>query len=229
MKKTQAVSELDLAVKRELVCQALLLSKPAPQSKVLKLRKKWKSESGRFVPDVIPLDDSGQWVLPVKQTSLEAVRPDSVVDNCPALESLDFSELAAPMVLEYSHAHMAMYRCWRRSTALSQDTLGQAQFLKLLDRCGGIIGAGELFPDKVAAQLWLTRIWREAAEGNFGLSLPQFVDLASELGRLLLGGKPMLPASAASAALSQDEDDDNPSKMAGLLEIVSRGLCGSLE
>eukprot|EP00747_Dinoflagellata_sp_TGD_P068004 gnl/TRDRNA2_/TRDRNA2_155526_c0_seq3.p1 gnl/TRDRNA2_/TRDRNA2_155526_c0~~gnl/TRDRNA2_/TRDRNA2_155526_c0_seq3.p1 ORF type:complete len:162 (+),score=29.67 gnl/TRDRNA2_/TRDRNA2_155526_c0_seq3:223-708(+) len=161
---------------------------------------------------MIPLDDAGDWRAPFKASRAEAVRPD-MPSRCPAFERLDLAELAAAEVVEYAEAHLKLYRCWRRCCGPSQDTLGQVQALKLFER-GGLIGS--TFPDRVAAQLWISRVWRSAADGNFGLNLPQFVRFAGRLGRMLAGG-------------AWSEDDDDAGLTAGVIEFVGRGLCGSSE
>ena len=58
--------------------------------------------------------------------------------------------------------------------------------LKLLER-RGFVGPEKLFSERISAQLWLTKVWRVAADGAFGLDLPQFVRLASHLGMMLDG------------------------------------------
>jgi len=213
----KATSELDLEVKRELVCQALLLPKPAPQTKVARLRRQWQEgepRSGQL--DAVPLDDGGAWVAVARPMRAEAVRPDAP-ERCPAMEALDFEALAAAEVAEYAQAHLALYRCWRRSCGASQDTLGQERMLKLIER-GSLIGAGGLFPDKVTAQIWFSRIWRDVAEGAFGLRLHQFVRLVGRLGRMLAEGPAALAADAAA------EDADGSRRIEGVLEFVRRGL-----
>jgi len=208
-------SELDLEIKRELVSQALLLARPAPQCKVIRLRRHWMQEQ-RNPQEVVPLDDGGSWVPGVRPSRLGHTRTDAP-DRCPALEALDFEALAAPEVTEYAQAHLSLYRCWRRSCGGSQDTLGQAQMLKLLER-GNLIGSGggTLWTDKVACQLWLSRIWRTAAEGAFGLNLPQFVTLVGRIGQMLIVG----------GTAADPEDAEDSSHIGGVLEFVRRGLCG---
>lgn len=204
------ISPLDLEIKRELVSQALLLVQPAPMSKVARLRKKWQQkQDGMRDAAELPLDDDGAWALPWKPTACEAVRPDAP-GRSPALEALHFDELVAPDVLEYARAHLSIYRCWSRNCGM-QETLGQAQVLKLLER-GGVVS--DVFQDKVSAQLWLTRIWRSAAVGAFGLSFPRFVCLASRIGKLLIAG-----------CDAPEDEEDAPSHIQGVLEFVRRGLC----
>lgn len=215
--RTVITSELDLEIKRELVSQALLISRPAPQIKVSKMRKIWNQE--QHAPEAVPLDDSGTWLPPQRQSRMEAVRADAP-ERCPALEALDFDVLAASEVCEYAHSHLALWRCWRRNCGTSQDTLGQAQMLKILERSNLVGNAGDaVFPDKVAAQLWLLRVWRKASDGAFGLRLPQFVELIGKLGCMLLSG-----------GLAADEDLSEASehgRIEGVLEFVRRGLCGT--
>jgi len=205
-------SELDLEVKRELVAQALLLSKPASQAKMARLRGQW-ARSNRHSQETIPLDDGGEWVPTTKPPPrFEALRTDAP-EKCPAFQTLDVDELVAPDVMEYAKAHLAAYRCWCKLCGPSQDLLGPASMLKLLER-RGFVGPGAVFHDKVAAQLWLTKEFRESAEGAFGLSLPQFVRTVGHVGKLLLqdgtGGEP--------------EEDEPPSHITCFLESSRRGL-----
>eukprot|EP00928_Gymnodinium_smaydae_P045553 TRINITY_DN30359_c0_g1_i1.p1 TRINITY_DN30359_c0_g1~~TRINITY_DN30359_c0_g1_i1.p1 ORF type:complete len:785 (+),score=170.24 TRINITY_DN30359_c0_g1_i1:301-2655(+) len=213
--KITVTSELDLEVKRELVHQALLVAHPAPQAKALRMRRRWLQElkagpkGGR---GLIPLDDDGEWVLPGRPTRAEAVRPDAPA-RCPALDALDCEVLAAEGVNAYARSHLAAYRCWVRSCGQSQDTLGQVQMLKLLER-GGMIGAGASFPDRVAAQLWLSREWRDVALGAFGVTFPQFVALLSRLGRRLVG-----------SGEAKEEEGEEPSHIESIEAIMATGLC----
>lgn len=179
----QVTSELDLEIKRELISQALMVSRPAPQNKTVRLKKLWEKDPR--VEDLVPLDDNGAWVLPGKQMRACAVRGDAP-DRCPALETLDFEALAAPEVMEYAKAHLALYRCWVRSCGQGKGTLGQAQMLRLMERVS-MVGHGCVFADRIGAQLWVSRMWRDIAPGSFGVNLPQFVTMASKLGRMLNG------------------------------------------
>jgi len=206
-------SELDLEIKRELVCQALVLARPAPQNKTVRLRKQWEPREGR--DHLLPLDDSGEWVLPTRPCSIESARPDAP-ERCPALEALDFAKSAAPEVTEYAEAHLQLYRCWARSCGQEKESLGQLQLLKLVER-GGLVGPGALFQDRVAAQLWVSRVWRDLAEGAYGLNLPKFVHLAGRIGRMLLEG------TQADA----DDGDGGQGLRAGAMEFVGRGLCST--
>jgi len=215
--KKKVVSELDLEIKRELVCQALLLANPAPQSKVARLRQRWLREEQPLL-EIVPLDDTAQCVpFGRKRSPAEAIRPDAAVDKCPALEILDFEALVAPDVTQYARAHLTLYRCWCRNCGQNQDTLGQAQMLRLIER-GGLTAPGSLWPDKVAAQLWLTRVWRGLSEGAFGLNLTQFVVMAGWIGQMLAG--------EIAPHATELELENGPSRISGVLEFVSHGLCG---
>merc|ERR1712107_609937 len=130
-------------------------------------------------------------------------------EACPAFEPVDFQAHTAPLVVEFAQAHLALYRCWLRTCGQSQDTLGQAQMLKLLER-SGLAGAGCLFPDRVVAQLWLSKEMRVLTEGAFGLNLPQFVALASHIGLKLLG--------------AATDDGEGPSLIEGVIAAVNAGL-----
>lgn len=206
-------SPLDLAIKKQLIAQALLLAKPAPQAKVSRLRKQWFSED-QDCAEAIPLDDEGEWV----RTDLPAdARPEVRLDapeRCPCLEELDFEALVIPDVREYARAHFDLYRSWVKSCGPGQSTLGQAQMLKLLER-RGFVGPGLLFGERLAAQLWLTKVWRVAAESAFGLDLGQFVRLASRLGLLLRGED------------EKDGADIDKVAVGGVLEFVRAGGAGA--
>mmetsp|Transcript_57260 Transcript_57260/g.145428 ORF Transcript_57260/g.145428 Transcript_57260/m.145428 type:complete len:991 (+) Transcript_57260:454-3426(+) len=217
--KNCVTSELDLEIKRELVVQALLLTRPAPQNKAARLKKQWKPRTDSAV---IGLNDEGGWALGGKATRAEAVRPDAP-ERCPALEPLDFEDLAAPEVFEYSNAHLQLYRWFVRACGNSRDSLGQAQVQRLLER-NGLVGdqSGALFPDRVTAQLWLSRVWRELAPGNYGLNLPQLVTLAGRIGHMLEDS-----AGAADMASGSDTEEPppKPSHIMGVLAFFRRGLC----
>lgn len=207
-------SELDLEIKRSLVIQALLLAKPASQVKVARLRKLWRQE-GPSSQETLPLDDSGIWVLPTKPSKAEKLCPDAEPETCPAFEVLDLPSLASGEVVEYAEFHLQLYRLWGRACGLSQDSLGQAGLLKLLERAG-LIGSTGLFPDRVSGQLWLARVWRDATDGNFGLSLPQFVLVAGRLGRLLLAG----------CTDPEPSEEDGPSQIQGV-EAFAKQVLGT--
>jgi len=202
-------SELDLEIKRELVTQAMLLARPAPRNKTSRLKKQWEPRSSS---ELIPLSDTGVWMLPGRPLKTEAVRPDAP-DRCPALVALDFASLAAPKVLEYARAHLSLYRWWSKSCGQGKNTLGQEKLMRQLERRGCIGGKEEdsLFPDRVTAQLWLSKKWRDMTDGNYGLNLPQFVELAGKVGRMLEGFDP--------------EDVEAVSHFSGVLQYMGRGLC----
>lgn len=203
-------SELDLEVKRELVTQALLLARPAPQNKTSRMRRMWQGQHARDSKDLVPLDDEGVWSLSTKQTRAEATRPDAP-EKCPAMVALDFEELAAPEVIEYARAHLSLYRFWTRSCGPGKETLGQAQMVRLVER-GGLVGSGGIFADKVTAQLWFARNWRDAAGGAFGLNLPQFVTLVGRLGAMMASGG------------AGEEDPNRQKVIAGVMEFMSRNV-----
>merc|ERR1719498_810672 len=100
---------------------------------------------------------------------------------------LNLDELAAPRCVEYARAHLSLYRWWVRSCRQGKNTLGQEKVLRQLDR-KGFVGSseGSLFHDRVSAQLWLSKMWRDMADG-FGLNIPQFIELAGKIGRMSLG------------------------------------------
>lgn len=206
-------SQLDLEIKRELIAQTLLLAKPAPQGKVSRLRKQWISDD-TDCRDTIPIDDDGAWVrADLPADSRHEVRPDAP-DRCPCLEALDFEDLVIPEISEYSRAHFALFRTWIRSCA-GQSSVGQAQMMKLLER-RNFVGAGLLFAERVAAQLWLTKVWRAAADGAFGLDLPQFVRIASWLGT-------MLRTKAGAEPPEGGPESEKLPKVGGVLEFVRSG------
>jgi len=192
-KKKMITSPLDLEIKKELIAQSLLLARPAPQSKVLKLRSQRSGEAAQDPNelDPLPLDDNGDPVA----SGYPAVRPDAPARS-PAMEPLDFGELAAPDVANYAKAHLTLYRLWVKSCGPGQSTLGQVPLEKLMDR-RGFVGPGRLFPDRIHVQLWLTRKWRDFAAGSFGLDFPQFVQVAGCLG-IMLGNAGAAPATDAA-------------------------------
>eukprot|EP00933_Yihiella_yeosuensis_P042643 TRINITY_DN3728_c0_g1_i11.p1 TRINITY_DN3728_c0_g1~~TRINITY_DN3728_c0_g1_i11.p1 ORF type:complete len:741 (-),score=134.00 TRINITY_DN3728_c0_g1_i11:254-2476(-) len=179
----EEVSELDLLIKRELVAQALLLVRPAPQNKTNRLKRQWVP---RDKGDIVPLNDDGSWALSGKQKRSEAVRDDAP-DRCPGMEPVEFDDAADPEVVEFAKYHLLLYRCWLKHCGSGHQTLSQAQILRLFEK-GLLIGegAGSLFPDRITGQLWISRTWRVLAEGNFGLNFAQFTDLAGRVGDMLL-------------------------------------------
>lgn len=205
-------SELDLQIKRELVCQALLMVRPALPAKATRQRKLWleKNIESRTNAEIIPLNDEGAWIGLAQPSRVETPRPDAP-ERCPALLPLDIEALVESELIEYVAAHLSLYRCWRRSCASSQGTLGQVQFVKLVERAG-LVGTGAVFADRIAVQLWVQKAWREI-DGAYGVNLPQFVSVAGRLGKMLLGD-PI------------DEDGETASHIQGVLEFVRRGLCG---
>lgn len=149
------VSELDLAVKAELISQALLCANPLPHGKALRRRIAWFEEMsagcGRSrltvcptTDEPIPLDDDGN---PIHEgISMAPMRPDQP-RLCPALQELDFTNHAA---YAYVRAHVGAYRIWRHfafnppgSYSLKETTLsrrymgfGRPQFRLLCDAAG---------------------------------------------------------------------------------------------
>lgn len=202
------VSELDLEIKRELVSQTLLLTRPAPRNKTARLRKTWAPRDGK---DYLPLDENGAWTLPDRPARTEQQRPDAP-ERCPAFMQLDFEELATPRCWEYAQAHLLLYRWWVKACGQGKQSMGQEKIMRLFER-KGLVGAGEgtLFRDRVSAQLWLSKIFRDMSDGSFGLNIPQFIELAGKIGRMLLGF---------------DADDvDGISHISGVLAYMSHGLC----
>jgi hypothetical protein len=110
------VSELDLAIKSELISQALLLVNPLRHRLALQGRIAWLEETGgsRRIPmgmtpsvdEAIPLDDDGR---PVESGTNLIPRPDRP-DKCPALCPLDFERQPA---FSYVQNHLQAYRIWR--------------------------------------------------------------------------------------------------------------------
>lgn len=110
------VSELDLAVKAELISQALLVVNPLRHRLALQGRIAWFEENGgsRRLPmgmtvpvdEPIPLDDDGH---PVEGITLDHLRPDRP-DKCPALRPLDFERQPA---FRYVQNQLQAYRIWR--------------------------------------------------------------------------------------------------------------------
>lgn len=203
-------SELDLEIKRELVSQAMLLARPAPRNKCTRLRRLWEPRQPE-VKDFLPLDEDGTWSLPGRPQRSEAARRDAP-EQCPAFMPLDFQELAASKVLDYSQAHLALFRWWAKSCGQGKHSLGQEKVLRLLERKGLVSsGEGSLFHDRVNAQLWLSKMWRDMSDGTFGLNIPQFIELAGKIGRMLAGF---------------DADDvEGFSHISGVLTYMAKGLC----
>lgn len=202
------LSELDLEIKRELISQAFLLVRPAPRNKTARLKRMWAPRDGT---DYLPLDDNGHWILPGGPTRSEAARPDAP-ERCPAFMPLDFQEMAAPACLNYAQAHLSLYRWWVKSCGQGKHSLGQEKILRLLDH-KGLVGNGEgtLFHDRVNAQLWLSKMWRELADGAHGLNIPQFIELAGRIGRMLSG--------------FDADDAEGMSHIGGVLAYIAHGLC----
>jgi len=216
-KKKMVSSPLDLEIKRELIAQTLLLARPAPQSKVFKLRNQWCGEAAPDPQELepLPLDDSGDLVTNGSRAAASdypAVRPDAP-GRCPAMEPLDFGELVAPDVVNYAKAHLALYRLWAKSCGPGQSTLGQVPLEKIIDR-RGFVGSGRPFTDKIHVQLWLTRKWRDFAAGSFGLDFQQFVQVAGCLGSML-GNAGVAPATDAA------EQPDSCMLLRGVLDFVN--------
>jgi len=202
------LSELDLEIKRELISQAMLLVRPAPRNKTARLKRQWVPREGR---DFIPLDDDGNWTLQGGAGRTEQARRDAP-ERCPAFVPLEFEELGAPACLQYAQAHLTLYRWWVKSCGQGKHSLGQEKVLRLLERKGLVgTGAGELFHDRVTAQLWLSKVWRDMSDGTFGLNIPQFIELAGKIGRMLSG--------------FETDDVDGLSHIGGVLAYMAHGLC----
>jgi hypothetical protein len=208
-KSRMVTSPLDLEIKRELVAQALLLVRPAPQNKITRLRRV-------TADDTIPLDDEGAWA---QAETPDETRPEirsDAPERCPALEALDFGTLVVPDVAEFAQAHYALYRVWCRHCAPAQETVGQGQMMKLFER-RNFVGPDRLFPDRIAAQLWLTKLWRIAADGAFGVDFKQFVYVVGRMGCLLLHDDGVPEAVSAEPLCAS---------IRGVLEFVRHGGAG---
>ncbi|CAJ1351123.1 unnamed protein product [Effrenium voratum] len=169
---------LDVAIKKELVAQALLLARPALQSKVQRLRKQWLEETPS-IPDPVPLDDEGAWAKADLAEELQTEVRQDAPSRSPGLVALD---LAAAPAADFAAQHLALYRAFARSCGPSQ-AVGQGQVLKLLER-GGFIGEEAVFKDKIVCQLWLTKIWRLVVENSYGLGFAEFLRVLGLVGDL---------------------------------------------
>lgn len=190
------VSELDLAVKAELISQALLCANPPPHGACLRKRLAWLDALGSFskvhgasppVDEPLPLDDDGELVSGVTATTA-APRPDRP-GRCPALRPLDFD--AHPAAMSYVRTHLRAYRVWRHYAFQPPGSLplrhqsqrrylgfGRHQFRALCEAAGlvgpgGSPGAAEdgpCWPDRATAELFVTRVLRgvsaEEAQGS---------------------------------------------------------------
>jgi len=206
------VSELDLAVKAELISQALLVSNPLRHRSALHGRIAWlevmhvsRSMPGGFSPPVdepIPLDDNGKLVY--DNAALVLPRPDRP-DKCPALQPLDFQRHPA---FAYVMNQLLAYRIWRHfafnppgSTALRE---GQAyrryhgfgrqqfrQFCEATELVARDCDRGQSFsmycwPDRAAAELFWSRCGAE--EGQMALDFPRFLRrIVLPVGEALMG------------------------------------------
>lgn len=150
------VSELDAAVKAELLTQALLVANPLPHRLALQGRISWfeavnAARGGQrcqmhvcpLVDEPIPLDDSGNLVH--ESAALTAPRLDQP-SKCPALQLLDFERHKA---FVHVQNQLLAYRIWRHfafnppgSCALKEGQsrrylgFGRAQFRQLCDAAG---------------------------------------------------------------------------------------------
>lgn len=199
------VSELDVAVKAELLSQALLVANPLPHRLALQGRISWLEGTnavrrapigvGPPIDEPIPLDDSGNLVH--ESASFTAPRPDRP-DKCPALQPLKFESHKA---FGHVQSHLLAYRIWRHfafhpsgSYALKDGQarryLGftRTQFRQLCDAAGLVsqtprrLGnevaylAAPCWPDRAAAELFFSRLGAEEAPGgNATLDFPMFL------------------------------------------------------
>jgi len=154
------VSELDLAVKAELICQALLCVNPLSHGVALRRRIAWleayswstRCHGSVYPPtdEPIPLDDDGDLVFP--SAAPGPPRIDLPSSRCPALCPLEFDSQPA---MAYARTHLEVYRVWRhfsfnppgscplRSSPGSRRYLGfgRAQFRQLCDAAGMVGGS----------------------------------------------------------------------------------------
>eukprot|EP00929_Paragymnodinium_shiwhaense_P073793 TRINITY_DN37698_c0_g1_i1.p1 TRINITY_DN37698_c0_g1~~TRINITY_DN37698_c0_g1_i1.p1 ORF type:complete len:744 (+),score=144.35 TRINITY_DN37698_c0_g1_i1:62-2233(+) len=180
------ISELDLAVKEELICQALLVVDPLPHWAAMRGRAAWLSSAGEVprnrsapvahVDEPIPFGDDGD---PVYEGAVpRPPRPDRP-QRCPALVPLDFESQPAAA---YAYCHLLAYRVWRHyaftpagSCPLKESVpvrryigFGRPQFRRLCDGAGLVAGTGHsselvCWPDRAAADLFFQRAVRDAA------------------------------------------------------------------
>mmetsp|Transcript_103457 Transcript_103457/g.183473 ORF Transcript_103457/g.183473 Transcript_103457/m.183473 type:complete len:705 (+) Transcript_103457:187-2301(+) len=187
------VSELDAAIKSELIVQALLVANPLPHRTALRKRIAWLEEAAKTkalpigmcppVDEPIPLDDDGHLVHASAAPALP--RPDRP-RKCLELAELGFEEYAA---FHYVRLHLQAYRIWRHfsfnppgscplkrgqlSSARRYLGFGRAQFRQLCEAAGfsgpssgsnGRSRASQVcWPDRATAELFFTRITRGLA------------------------------------------------------------------
>jgi len=211
------VSELDLAVKAELISQALLVANPLRHRLALQGRIAWLEDMApcrKIMPGVyplvdepIPFDDDGQ---PVHDGVNHLVsRPDRP-DKCPALRPLQFTPHPA---YTFVQNQLQVYRVWRHfsfnppgSCPLREGQsrrylgFGRTQFRQLCD-VAFLIASGPqrwddedphlvpCWPDKVTAELFWSR--HEALAGNTALDFPRFLRcLVLPVGEALVANAP---------------------------------------
>lgn len=196
------VSELDAAIKSELIVQALLVTNPLPHRTALRKRIAWLEEAAKTkclpigicppVDEPIPLDDDGHLVYPNAAPAYP--RPDRP-RKCLELVRLQFEESPA---FGYVKVHMQAYRIWRHfsfnpsgsiplkrgqlSTTRRYLGFGRAQFRLLCEAAaftgpaGGngrsSSGGHQVWPDRATADLFFTRITRGLAGPTSGEDAP---------------------------------------------------------
>jgi hypothetical protein len=178
------ISELDLAVKEELICQTLLVVDPLPHGVAMRGKAAWMAElpPGRHVssgvcPPVdepLPLGDDG---VPVHENCLLRKPRVDHPSRCPAMAPLEFDCHASAT---YVYAHLLAYRVWRHfaftpsgNLPLKQGQpprkytgLGRAQFRRLCDAVGLVHGAGTAiycWQNRAASDLFFQRALRDGS------------------------------------------------------------------
>lgn len=201
--KRTELSELDVAIKEELILQAMLVTKPLSHAEALRRRNVWLEQephrawmaSKPAVDEPIPLNDERRPVHAGCSLRPLPERPRS----CPALEPLDFDRHTAA---SFMRSHLLAYRIWRHYSCTPSGFcavkpgqqrrlhgFGRAQFRQLCD-VAGLCGEGGLWPSRTAAELFFARLARGQDEKPEtiaqALDFPRFVcHVAIPLGRLL--------------------------------------------
>eukprot|EP00927_Polykrikos_kofoidii_P065996 TRINITY_DN61679_c0_g1_i1.p1 TRINITY_DN61679_c0_g1~~TRINITY_DN61679_c0_g1_i1.p1 ORF type:complete len:736 (+),score=102.36 TRINITY_DN61679_c0_g1_i1:44-2251(+) len=189
------ISELDLAVKEELICQAMLVANPFPHQVAMRGRAAWANKIARAAQpsptcvvddEPIPMGDDD---IVGQNTGLRShgrvcalPRPDRPGTCCPAMMPLNFDRQAASA---YVRAHLLSYRIWRHYAFHPAGEVkvkagqvrrylgfGRQQFRKLCD-AGKLIGSSKsgaptCWDERAGADLFFLRAIRDRRGSDIG-------------------------------------------------------------